>query len=88
MTKIEIQELVNEQQSIIADREAKLKATDYVALKIAEGKATKTQYADTLAQRQQWRDEINAAQDEIATLNATEPEEPDIRMEGAEESYE
>lgn len=88
MTKIEIQELVNEQQSIIADREAKLKATDYVALKIAEGKATKTQYADTLAQRQQWRDEINAAQDEIVALNAIEPEEPDIRMEGTEESYE
>ena len=81
MTKIEIQQLVNEQQSI-------MKATDYVALKIAEGKATKTQYADTLAQRQQWRDEINAAQDEITTLNAIEPEEPDIRMEGAEESYE
>lgn len=81
MTKIEIQQLVNEQQSIIADREAKLKATDYVALKIAEGKATKTQYADTLAQRQQWRDEINAAQDEIVTLNAIEPEEPEGREE-------
>lgn len=81
MTKIEIQQLVNEQQSIIADREAKLKATDYVALKIAEGKATNTQYADTLAQRQQWRDEINAAQDEIVTLNAIEPEEPEGREE-------
>jgi uncharacterized protein (DUF1015 family) len=81
MTKIEIQELVNEQQSIIADREAKLKATDYVALKIAEGKATKTQYADTLAQRQQWRDEINAAQVEIEHLQAMEPEEPEDREE-------
>lgn len=82
MTKIEIQELVNEQQSIIADREAKLKATDYVALKIAEGKATKTQYADTLAQRQQWRDEINAAQAEIERLQTMEPEEPEDREEG------
>lgn len=81
MTKIEIQELVNEQQSIIADREAKLKVTDYVALKIAEGKATKTQYADTLAQRQQWRDEINAAQAEIERLQAMEPEEPEDREE-------
>lgn len=81
MTKIEIQELVNEQQSIIADREAKLKATDYVALKIAEGKATKTQYADTLAQRQQWRDEINAAQAEIERLQAMESEEPEDREE-------
>lgn len=81
MTKIEIQELVNEQQSIIADREAKLKVTDYVALKIAEGKATKTQYADTLAQRQQWRDEINAAQAEIERLQAMEPEEPEGREE-------
>lgn len=82
MTKIEIQELVNGQQSIIADREAKLKATDYVALKIAEGKATKTQYADTLAQRQQWRDEINAAQAEIERLQTMEPEEPEDREEG------
>lgn len=81
MTKIEIQELVNEQQSIIADREAKLKATDYVALKIAEGKATKTQYADTLAQRQQWRDEINAAQAEIERLQAMESKEPEDREE-------
>ena len=81
MTKIEIQQLVNEQQSIIADREAKLKATDYVALKIAEGKATKTQYADTLAQRQRWRDEINAAQAEIERLQAMEPEEPEGREE-------
>lgn len=81
MTKIEIQELVNEQQSIIADREAKLKVTDYVALKIAEGKTTKTQYADTLAQRQQWRDEINAAQAEIERLQAMESEEPEDREE-------
>ena len=84
MTKIEIQQLVNEQQSIIADREAKLKATDYVALKIAEGKATKTQYADTIAQRQQWRDEINAAQEEIVRLEALEPEEPAEENEGRE----
>jgi len=33
--------------------------TDYIAAKIAEGSATKTEYADKIAQRQAWREEIN-----------------------------
>jgi len=33
--------------------------TDYVAAKIAEGSATKAEYADIIAQRQSWRQEIN-----------------------------
>ena len=41
---------------------AKLKdllfATDYVAAKIAEGSATREQYAEIIAKRQQWREEI------------------------------
>jgi len=36
-----------------------LSNTDYIAAKIAEGAATKEDYADQLAQRQQWRDRIN-----------------------------
>ena len=42
--------------------------------KIAEGKATKTEYADKIAERQQWRDDINAAKDEIERLDALEPD--------------
>ena len=74
MKQTEIIEAINAQQSIILDREARLTATDYIAAKIAEGKATKAEYADKIAERQQWRDDINAAQDEIRRLEELEPE--------------
>ncbi len=80
MKKYEIDALINEQQTIILDREGKLTATDYIAAKIAEGKATKTEYADKIAERQTWRDDINAAQDEIARLESLEPD-PDMEPE-------
>ena len=77
MKKSEIIEAINAQETIILDRESKLTATDYIAAKIAEGKATKAEYADKIAERQQWRDDINAAQTEIERLNAIEPEPED-----------
>jgi len=80
MKKYEIDALINEQQTIILDREGKLTSTDYIAAKIAEGKATKTEYADKIAERQGWRDDINAAQSEIARLEAIEPD-PDEKPE-------
>ena len=77
MKQAEIIEAINAQQSIILDREGRLTATDYIAAKIAEGKATKAEYAEKIAERQQWRDDINAAQEEIARLEAIEPESED-----------
>ena len=77
MTQAEIIEAKNGQYSIILDREAKLSSTDYIAAKIAEGKATKTEYADKIAERQAWRDDINEAQDAIKALDALEPEPDD-----------
>ena len=74
MKKYEIEALINEQQTIILDREGKLTSTDYIAAKIAEGKATKEEYADKIAERQQWRDDINAAKAEIERLEAIEPD--------------
>jgi len=74
MTKAEIIELINEQNTIILDREAKLTSTDYIAAKIAEGKATKAEYAEKIAERQAWRDDINAAKDEIARVEAIDPD--------------
>lgn len=74
MKKYEIDTLINEQQTIILDREGKLTSTDYIAAKIAEGKATQEEYADKIADRQGWRDDINAAKEEIARLEAIEPE--------------
>ena len=78
MTQAEINEAINAQESIVLDREARLTSTDYIAAKIAEGKATKAEYADKIAERQTWRDDINAAQAEIERLKALEPdpEEP------------
>ena len=77
MKQAEIIEAINAQESVILDREAKLTATDYIAAKIAEGKATKTEYAAKIAERQQWRDDINAAQAEIERLKAIEPDPED-----------
>lgn len=74
MTQAEINEAINAQESIILDREARLTATDYIAAKIAEGKATQEEYAEKIAERQQWRDDINAANAEIERLKAIEPE--------------
>ena len=36
-----------------------LSETDYAVIKIAEGSATADEYADVIAQRKQWRKEIN-----------------------------
>ena len=78
MKKYEIDALINEQQTIILDREGKLTSTDYIAAKIAEGKATKTEYADKIADRQQWRDDINAANVEIERLKSLEPDPEEV----------
>ena len=74
MTQAEIVEAKNEQYSIILDREAKLSSTDYIAAKIAEGKATQEEYAKKIEERQAWRDDINAAQAKIDRLKAIESE--------------
>jgi len=47
----------NGQRIVILKRH--LAETDYVAAKIAEGSATKAEYADAIARRRAWRQEIN-----------------------------
>ena len=46
----------------IAELKEKLAETDYIACKIAEGVATKEEYAEVIEQRQIWREEINELQ--------------------------
>lgn len=75
MTQQEKQSLLNEQYLIVNNAEAELKATNHIAAEIAEGKATKTEYKGKIEQRQQWRDQINAAREEIARLEAVETED-------------
>ena len=42
----------------VAELKKKLADTDYIAVKIAEGAATREEYADVIAQREAWREEI------------------------------
>ena len=43
----------------ISELKAKLAATDYIAAKIAEGAATREEYAEELSERAAWRARIN-----------------------------
>ena len=43
----------------IAQLKQQLSDTDYAVIKIAEGAATPEEYAEVIAQRQEWRAEIN-----------------------------
>lgn len=74
MTQNEKDALIQEQREVILNRESLLSSTDYIAAKIAEGVATKEEYADKLALRQQWRKDINDANQCIAELEAVEVE--------------
>lgn len=58
--KTEEEKAAEAKEARISELKAKLSETDYVAAKIAEGAATKEEYASVLADRQAWRDEINA----------------------------
>ena len=51
----------------IAELKRMLAETDYIVLKIAEGSATKKEYAEKIAQRQAWRTEINDLEAEDST---------------------
>ena len=47
----------------------KLFLTDYLALKFAEGELTAEEYAETKANRIQWRKEINELEAELKGVN-------------------
>lgn len=81
MTRQEIEDRKNVLFSLILDREAKLKETDYVAAKIAEGAATPEEYAEVLAERRKARKEINDAQAEIVGLENMTIEEEEVHHE-------
>ena len=67
-------DLYTESELSIADKKKRinelkafLQATDYQAIKYAEGFISETDYAPIKAQRQAWRDEINALEAELAS---------------------
>lgn len=69
MTKEEIANIPTADKfTQIIELKRKLAETDYVACKIAEGVATKEEYAEQIKQRQLWREEINRLESEIQGL--------------------
>ena len=58
---------IAEKQTRIAELKRKLSETDYQAIQYAEGFRSETDYAPIKAQRQAWRDEINALEVELAS---------------------
>ena len=75
MKQQEIRDTMQRQNEIILDRKALLSKTDYIAAKIAEGSATKEEYHEQIAERQRWREEINAAEECLAVLDIEVPED-------------
>lgn len=59
MTEEEVSMLTYSKEEHIAELKQKLADTDYIACKIAEGVATKEEYAEVIEQRRAWRKEIN-----------------------------
>ena len=82
MTANDRNERLNALASIVLDKEAYLLSTDYISAKLAEGVATKEEYAENLALRNEARKAINDAQVEIAELEAMEVEDEMIIFEG------
>ena len=62
------QKALEEKNSEISTLKYKLQSTDYVAAKIAEGAATKEEYADILAERESWRQQIRSLEPEVEAL--------------------
>ena len=85
MTRQEIEDRKNFLASVVLDREAKLKEHDYVSAKIADGRATAEEYADVIAQKTVWADEVNSANAEIAYLDSVTPEDEGIGIRLGEE---
>ena len=75
MTRQEIEDRKNFLASVVLDREAKLKEHDYVSAKIADGRASAEEYADVIAKKTTWAEEVNAARMEMADLDLLEPED-------------
>ncbi|MGM9737538.1 MAG: hypothetical protein ACI3ZT_03875 [Candidatus Cryptobacteroides sp.] len=81
MTRQEVEDRKNFLASVILDREAKLRDRDYVSAKIADGRATADEYADVIALKSKWAEDINRAKEEVAYLESVTPEDeafPDI----------
>ena len=80
MTRQEIEDRKNFLASLILDREAELKEHDYVSAKIADGRASADEYAEVIASKNRWAEEVNEAMAEIAQLDGITPEDEGIEI--------
>jgi hypothetical protein len=62
-------------ESEIAVRKQKLAATDYQAIKFAEGSLSSEDYEETKVQRETWRLEINLLEKELEAFSDEELKE-------------
>ena len=81
MTRQEIEDNKNCLASLILDRESKLKEHDYVSAKIADGRATADEYAEVIASKNRWAEEVNEAMAEMARLDGITPEDEGLNLE-------
>lgn len=64
----EIQTRIFKLEMRISGLKSNLQATDYQAIKYAEGELSAKDYVETLTQRRAWRAEINALEEEIKAI--------------------
>ena len=81
MTRQEIEDSKNRLASLILDREAKLKEHDYVSAKIADGRASAEEYAEVIASKNRWAEEVNEVMAEMARLKDITPEDEGLNLE-------
>ena len=63
-----IRRKIGKARAKIAMLKVNLRATDYMAIKYAEGEISSSEYAETKAKRKQWRTEINMYEEQIKAL--------------------
>lgn len=70
MNSQEIQKQIDAKNGRINDLDIALQSKDYIGIKIAMGRATKTEYKDEIAQCDAWGKEKNDLLLEVAELKA------------------
>lgn len=83
MTQEDIRLALEEQKGIVLKNKAYLTSTDYISAKIADGAATREEYAEQLAEREAARDRIRKAEQRIIELEALAPDPepiPDVEL--------
>lgn len=74
MTQEDIRLALEEQKGIILENKAYLTSTDYISAKIADGAATRDEYAEQLTEREGARERIRKAEHRIIELEALTPD--------------